>query len=190
MVRQFPAQEVRRTMRIFSGTYDFKEVLRDRTQLYNMVLKNFGKSPVIGRGTGAYAMDMWGKDEAKYPHNIILELLYENGIIGVLIFIFFMWAIYRRWRDSKRLLLKEDAWGPEIAGYVNIVGLLVLYTLMQAMKSSDIEGNRFMFFCCGLVLASFKCLNNEYEAQLAYEAEGIEPADDADISLLYGGQQN
>ena len=158
MVRQFPAYEIRRTMTLFSGSYDVKEIMRDRTQLFGMVWENFGKSPVFGRGTGAFAMDMWGKDERKFPHNIILELLYENGIIGVIIFIFYMWAIYRRWRDSKRLLLKEEMWGPEIVGYVNIVGLLVLFTLSQAMKSSDIEGNRFMFFCCGLVLASLSAL--------------------------------
>lgn len=38
---------------------------------------------VVGHGTGDYGYFALGRDERAYPHNVLLEVAYENGLIGV-----------------------------------------------------------------------------------------------------------
>jgi O-antigen ligase len=163
LVVMLPRESIERTTKMFAGTYELKEIAYDRTYRFAFVLSHFPRHPFIGRGTGAYAMDHYGIDEPKYPHNIILELLYENGVVGTVVFLALVWAILRRWLVSRQIM-RSFGRPPDIEGFVNIVAILVLFTGLQSMKSSDIEGNRFMFFCFGLVLALCKCLKDEYEA--------------------------
>jgi O-antigen ligase len=39
-------------------------------------------APIAGHGVGSFAMDAWGVDSPVWPHNIVLEMLYELGIPG------------------------------------------------------------------------------------------------------------
>lgn len=45
---------------------------------------------VFGYGFGSYGFEKTGIDERLYPHNILLEILFELGVFGVLIYVLFL----------------------------------------------------------------------------------------------------
>lgn len=150
--------------RIVKDRYEFGEVASVRTEMFSWVWKNARRHPFIGHGTGAYAFDRNSVDVGDWPHNIILELLYEGGLVGALLLISFLWLIFWRWRQATRLIhLYEPHMPIEMLQIIHIAGLLFLFNLLQAMKSFDIVGNRLTFFCAGLVLAVFNCVRYQIE---------------------------
>jgi O-antigen ligase len=42
---------------------------------------------LVGHGTGDYGYFASGHDERAYPHNVLLEVAYENGLIGVVLLV-------------------------------------------------------------------------------------------------------
>jgi hypothetical protein len=74
---------------------------------------------------------------------------------------------------------------------VHTVGLLFLFSLFQAMKSGDLDGNRSTFFCAGLVVAVFRLVYRRVE-EISSESElgidgsqQLEEADFQETPLLY-----
>ena len=58
-----------------------------RMPAYQDVMKTLYESDavqaLVGHGTGDYGYFALGRDERAYPHNVLLEVAYENGLIGV-----------------------------------------------------------------------------------------------------------
>jgi len=156
---RMPGEVTSRIANIWQGEYGFQETTRSRTDLFLWTTSRVLQHPVFGYGTGAFAVDRGGDDKRDYPHNFFLELMYEQGIIGLLLGIAFVWIIFKRWRQAaKQVQLYElDI---SLFQMVHIPGLLFIYAFTQAMKSGDITDNRFMFFCAGLILASFNLVQN------------------------------
>jgi len=148
-----PARTTERIRHMFVGGDRIADTVYTRSPRFSFAWQNSWRSPVFGHGTGAFAQDWAGHDERSYPHNMILELFYENGVVGVTIGMAFLIAILVRWRRAANIVY---TYGFSIKEYhaVHVAGLLFIYTLMQAMKSGDLDGNRFMFFCSGLVIAA------------------------------------
>lgn len=103
-----------------------------RPQLFAIAMNDFLSSPVVGvglgeygqsaiRGTKAYSWD--SSNQGYYPHNIILELLAEVGVLGVILAVVAM-------RPGKWLL---DLRNPYF--------YLFLLTFLYSMTSGDINGN-------------------------------------------------
>lgn len=65
------------------------ETLSGRSQVYQYTISTIMRSDFVslffGHGTGDFAYLMTGKDKMFYPHNVFLEITYENGIIGLLL---------------------------------------------------------------------------------------------------------
>ncbi|MCK4795653.1 MAG: hypothetical protein KAV87_68625, partial [Desulfobacteraceae bacterium] len=109
----------------------------------------------------------------------------EQGLVGAVIVSLFLWLIFRRWRQASQFVyLYELDIG--IFQIVHMAGLLFLFLFTQAMKSGDINDNRFMFFCAGLVVAAFSLvrrtveeisLENELIAEGEHYSEGFELQD-------------
>jgi O-antigen ligase len=144
----------------------------------------------LGHGTGAWAVNWGGMDEAEYPHNIVLEALYEEGMIGLSVLLLFIWIIFRRWRQAS-VLINYYGLSVEQYQYTHIAGLLFLFSLIQAMKSNDLDGNRLMFFCAGLVVATFSLARRRVE-EISSESEPgvdgyqqLEEVDFQDTQVLY-----
>lgn len=49
----------------------------------------FSKKMLLGNGVGSFPIMYSGKDVIDYPHNIIIEILDEVGIVGMIIFLIF-----------------------------------------------------------------------------------------------------
>lgn len=63
----------------------FQEGDTNRSILRNLALNSFYESPILGHGTGAIFFEI-----GTYSHNFLIDILVENGIIGLLIIICFL----------------------------------------------------------------------------------------------------
>ncbi len=117
-----------------------------RSGIYSFTLAEAISNPEgIGWGGFPGIAWRWGSQADRiYPHNILLELLVEGGVVAFLgfglVFIFAMW------RGTRSYLLSKD--GLELA----TIGIYI-YALTNAQFSSDLVGNRMLWVSLGLVLA-------------------------------------
>lgn len=180
---RLPGNVTSRITNLTKSAYHRKQASRTRTDLFVWAVDRFPERPILGHGTGAWAVDRGYGDIRLYPHNIILELLYEQGLVGVVLLGLFLWLIFSRWRRTVRLV-ELYRLGIEVSAIVYITGLMFLYTLLQAMGAFDLNENRLMFFCAGLVVATFNCVRHTIEEIYAetevvpqewHEAEDVFP---------------
>jgi O-antigen ligase len=112
-----------------------------RKSLYLTALRLWLAHPLLGCGIGSFPVLAGLGDIRAYPHNIILELLIELGLVGLVLFGLLacipMYALLQR-----RRLRRESV--------VVVVWLLFVYMMLNAMVSGDLTDNRFLFFVIGL----------------------------------------
>jgi len=111
----------------YSGNYLFETNLysiHERLDLFEKALHidNY----FIGSGIGSYGLKIFGFDYYFYPHNIFLELLFENGLIGLLLLLVLIFRFFFRFK-------------------LNLVSFLCVYCLLVSMPSGDIPGNNMLF---------------------------------------------
>ena len=154
---KMPGEITERISNMFKGKYEARQAGEDRFVLFNFVLERFAESPLLGHGTGAFAVDRGGQDVMDYPHNMFLEALYEQGIVGFVVITVFLWMIFSKWRQAAKLVY-YNGMDLKVFETVHIAGLLFLFLFLQAMKSGDFNGNRWMFLAAGMILAVHKCV--------------------------------
>jgi O-Antigen ligase len=113
----------------------------DRGALADAAVEVFAANP-LGAGTGAYPA-LTGYE---WPHNIVLELGSELGVFGVAALIVLIAGI--------AVTLRGAARSPTVRGEVIGAGSLLLLPLTVAFSSFDLNGNRTLWFACGLALAT------------------------------------
>jgi O-antigen ligase len=138
---------------MWKGTYEATKAAESRTVLFQGAIEGFTERPIWGHGTGAWAMKEAGVDKRLYPHNIILELLYENGLIGATVLTLFFWLVFVRWRRASKLVQLYEL-DTEIFQIVQMEFLLFIFAFLQSMKSGDIDSNRPMFVYAGLIVVT------------------------------------
>lgn len=117
--------------------------ISQRIILFRMSLDSYTKGNIIsylfGNGFGTVPYSLFLPDERIYPHNIIIEILYELGIVGVFIFIFSIFKII--FNSVKN----------------NILFYGMILFLLFSFSSGDLAGNNFLFIF--IALASMKTDN-------------------------------
>lgn len=100
------------------------------------------QAPLIGNGIASFTMFVHGREvPGAWPHNIILEIMAELGLVGLILFGLFLGcglihAKARRLRDDPLLLCTL---------------MLFVTVVMAGMFSVDIAGNRRLFAFLGLL---------------------------------------
>jgi len=124
-----------------------------RIELLQTAFKTFTLHPIIGVGTGGFA-GVVGLPK-QYPHNIVLEILSENGIIGLLFFLgFFILSILYAIKILKHNKI-------ELGGELMIpVFLVSIMLIIEAQFSGDLNDNRILFFFLGIILTIYKNVKN------------------------------
>jgi O-antigen ligase len=82
---------------------------------------------LFGLGIGSFGITYQNLDERLYPHNTILEIAFELGIIGIIIFLALLLLLYRKIRFN--------------FNYV----LIFFYLVLNNLKSYSIVDQRIMF---------------------------------------------
>jgi O-antigen ligase len=100
------------------------------------------EQPLLGSGIGSWPMRYHGLDLGRYPHNLILEVLVEFGLIGLLLLAGVAVAATRAMSVRR---LREDP-------VLMCIAMLCITTFVAAMTSSDITGNRNVFAMLGLLV--------------------------------------
>ena len=138
-----------------STEIDFKEKdhqlsTKDNNYSYNKRLEYFifskekifknSKSILLGYGFGSFSKEFSNEDKRLYPHNIILEIFFELGIIGLMIVFGLVLANIKIFK-----------------GYLTNFALLAAIILfLNAMKSSSIVDLRVLFALYAISVFHFK----------------------------------
>ena len=96
---------------------------------------------LVGIGTGGYAAI--SDHGALYPHNIVLEVGSELGVLGVLALAAFVFSVIAR-------LLGLLARGGEDAGWSGLILTLFVFSLVNAQFSGDVPYNEGLWLWGGL----------------------------------------
>lgn len=109
----------------------------------NKILNEDFESLIFGNGIGSFPVFYYGYnyDSRSYPHNIVLEILIENGLLFLLVILYILWKILRK---SKSPLF-----------------LLFYYYLLNAAFSGDLLLNEYVFLYLFLSIVHNKYYTNE-----------------------------
>ncbi len=124
-----------------------------RRLLYAKTWRGFKEAPVhkkfFGHGFGAFGyLYSGGKDRRMYPHNIQLEILYEVGIAGLVLFSYItLIPFYMQWK---------------IRDPVHFSSLFMLYYFFffKALSTADLGGNFPIFFFLFIILSIYAIPKN------------------------------
>lgn len=100
--------EISRTIDNFSKKTFRKNLHSGRTQMWIIALNEISKRPLLGYGTGASAGNLVGVEIS--IHNLYLQLLVQNGILGLisfLILLFSIWMLF--WKSKDRFITRLSA---------------------------------------------------------------------------------
>jgi len=121
------------------------DVKVDRFGVYAPTFGLIETAPVLGLGLGNWSTvfsrvyNVGFEDEYSYPHNIVLEILSELGIVGILLFLLLFLPI------KKRLFTLDNRYN-----------IYILMAFLFAMTSSDITQNSAVFLFNLLSIAEFR----------------------------------
>mgnify|MGYP005842706913 CR=1 FL=1 len=116
-----------------------------RLDLYQAALHQWARSPIWGGGAGQFGVAVTGQDIRLYPHNIVLELGAEIGLIGVLVFVIMIGIAFR---EGLTRLHNGGRFAKTVGRYLLVASC---FALLNAMVSGDINDNRILFTFIGLL---------------------------------------
>ena len=133
-------------------TAEIEEVLRGsstptytagrRLTLYRWALEMFAQKPLTGWGLGGWSYYALDRDIPAYPHNLVLEIAAEEGVMGLAalgtLFLTVFLAMRRIWRTSPDL---------------SFIAPVFAFSLLATMTSGDINVNRPLWLWCGVIFA-------------------------------------
>jgi hypothetical protein len=100
-------------------------------------------------GIGSWPLLVEGVDRRAYPHNVFLEVGVEQGLPGLILFLFFLTAVFL---SGLRLLRSASTDRP--TSLLTIVSMLsFFYAILIAQTSGDLYDNRYIWFYGGLMVA-------------------------------------
>jgi O-antigen ligase len=125
----------------------------ERVYMAKAALEVMGSMPyfLTGLGIGGFSLYYHGLDERGgmylYPHNILLELGSELGILGLIAgVLLFYWSFDRAYSLVKRAI------GDNYYMAITIFSLF-LFTLLNALKSGDINDHKLLYALVGAIYA-------------------------------------
>jgi O-antigen ligase len=87
----------------------------------------------FGYGIGSFGMEYLNIDKREYPHNVLLEIWFEMGAVGLILFIWFIFYIIKNFRQSMMI------W-------------FLFYMLLHILKSSSLTDIRIFFAILALLI--------------------------------------
>ena len=114
----------------------------NRWDLWKAAYHYWLTAPLVGHGLNSFAVMYVGHDlDGLHPHDIFLEMLSEMGLVGLILFLIFMWVGAR---NASFARLKRDP-------LMVCVLLYVITSAMSALFGRDIVGVRKFFFAISLL---------------------------------------
>jgi O-antigen ligase len=134
---------------VSNGITDNKSI-SDRVQFIDFSIESILSSPntfLLGKGIGSFGLLYYGLDGRAYPHNIILEIMFELGFIG-LVFVFIIIFIVNKMKNQKSM-----------EKYISVYVLLFLF--LNIMKSSSYIDIRVLLVIWGIYIIQDRQFHNK-----------------------------
>jgi O-antigen ligase len=113
-----------------------------RVVYWPAALRFWAAAPVVGQGIGSFSTLLYGLEvPGTHPHNFVLQILAELGIVGLLLFGLLLW---RAGRGLSRARLRADP-------LLLTVVFFNVTTLMIALVAKDLAGGWKVYFALGLL---------------------------------------
>jgi O-antigen ligase len=113
-----------------------------RLTLYRWALGMFAEKPLTGWGLGGWSYYVLDRDVPAYPHNLVLEIAAEEGVVGLAalgtLLLCVVLSMRRIWRSSPDL---------------SFIAPVFTFSLLATMTSGDINVNRPLWLWCGVIFA-------------------------------------
>lgn len=122
-----------------------------RLEMYEIAKDEIERSKYTGVGTGGFLSVYGTSSDRAYPHNIVLEILLEQGFLGLLLFLFIIFLV-------SIVIFKINRNKDE--GYYKVVTPLFYFTLFNALLSGDIPQNSALWITGGIVIIIFASYRN------------------------------
>lgn len=130
-------------IQILKGSPRVQGSATERLVFYRAAPGEFLRRPLFGLGIGGWSMGYFHQDTRLYPHNLLLEVGLEEGIVGLAALFAFLGIVF--------FAFKKNA--VEVAHHFPALFPALVYLFLLTMFSGDIVENRFLWFGCGMVLA-------------------------------------
>jgi O-antigen ligase len=127
---------------------------RMRISMWKHATREFAENPVIGVGTGN------SSNGSGYPHNIVLEVAAEFGVLGLIIFVLMIYATI-----LKAIVFLRDRQLSSSHILMRILFVLFLNFLIHAMFSHHLANYPRLYISMGLIV----CLDNVCRTPSAVE---------------------
>lgn len=114
-----------------------------RLQFYRQTLNALPSHPFLGGGIGSWGVFYYGMDKRAYPHNLLLQIAFEQGLLGVCAMGFFLITV----GGASVWLIRKT--GTRYAVFPS----LVLFCAIVSMFSGDLDDNRVLWYWTGMTLA-------------------------------------
>ncbi|MBA7523744.1 hypothetical protein ES705_15878 [subsurface metagenome] len=126
-----------------------------RLKLYSSAWQLIKQKPLFGLGTGGFQTG--GR---QYPHNIFLEIAVENGLLGLVIFLYFLFTVCQRGYQFLNKNIINNYKQAKIIGLIVLVVGISLFIERQFSFRLDMHKDLFVFF--GLII-NLPSLNHSYK---------------------------
>ncbi len=113
-----------------------------RLEMYSEAFWAWWERPLFGHGVGGFSVVWANLDERLFPHNLVLELLCELGIVGFALFLFI---------PAAAILARRGEWRQTSLVYRAMVFALAGSAFANTMTSGDLPDNRYFFAALGLL---------------------------------------
>lgn len=162
---QYKAAEI---INLVEGDNQARGTAVERLVFYRAALQLWTQKPAFGWGLGGWSMAYWQNDMRQYPHNLFLEVLVEQGLIGLAALLYFLNSVFRHLRAHRAAARSRFP--------CLLPGLVYLISI--AMFSGDLDDDRFIWFWCGLVLAGCSlAVRLAKQSAMAADTADCDPAD-------------
>ncbi len=114
-----------------------------RLDFYSRTMTAIPENLWLGQGIGSWSVFYYGRDTRGYPHNLLLETMFEEGLLGASLFLLFIGFLALAIR---RMLVVTDSQYGVLAG-------LLFFCVSVSMFSGDLDDNRILWLWAGVILA-------------------------------------
>jgi O-antigen ligase len=141
------SQEIVQRYTVLEHPFQTEAAGADRLQYWRSAWETFEDHPVFGIGSGGWGM-VWNKQDYRdFPHNIFLEILCEEGLIGGLLFSLFFFGTMRLvWKVMRHPMSTQR--GKTLAIWA--IGILT-FAGLDAQLSGDIQTNDYLWIAAAII---------------------------------------
>ncbi len=149
------------------GSEGIQTGIMARVEMINVSLTGWASSPILGTGPGDFAVQMGGYKIIRYPHNLILEVANELGLIGLIPYLALLYYGFR----SIKLLSRPELDNSVFKMYAVIIFGVFIYHFFASFKTGSYAGSNIFYLSLGAVISMATLGSYEYMQLLEYSGE-------------------